>query len=141
MLFFPSYHLLPFKFLSYHNETASERIRVLYQLLIDEDAARRGGAGPGPVAALIPRQEISRYAELILAGEEVDREQLISKLIAGGYLRTAIVEEPGDFSRARGHRGRLFASVPGSLAHRTLRRSGGIPAVFFRRRPAPHSAR
>jgi len=36
VLFFPSYHQLPFKFLSYHNETASERIRVLYRMLIDE---------------------------------------------------------------------------------------------------------
>ncbi len=47
---------------------------------------------------LVPRNELSHYAELILSGEEVERERLISKLIAGGYLRTAIVEEPGDFS-------------------------------------------
>ena len=33
ILFFPSYNTLPFKFLSYHNEIAGNRIRVLYQLL------------------------------------------------------------------------------------------------------------
>ncbi|MCU0585699.1 MAG: hypothetical protein MUC46_06485 [Desulfobacterales bacterium] len=95
---FPSYHLLPFKLLSYHNQTASERIRLLYQLLT-------GDAPPlliVPVAALlqplIPRSELSRYAELILEGEELDRDRLAAKLAAGGYLRAAIVEEPGDYS-------------------------------------------
>jgi transcription-repair coupling factor (superfamily II helicase) len=95
---FPSYHLMPFKFLSYHNQTASERIRLLYQLLTQ-------AAPPliiAPVTALlqqlIPRSELGRYAELVLEGEEVDRERLVAKLISGGYLRAAIVEEPGDFS-------------------------------------------
>ncbi len=98
VLFFPSYHLMPFKFLSYHNQTASERIRGLYRLMTE----------PGPLIVvtsiqallqrLVPRQELSRYAELLQEGEEIDREHLVAKLIAGGYLRTAIVEEPGDFS-------------------------------------------
>ena len=47
---------------------------------------------------LIPRHEISRYAELVIAGEEVERDYLVSKLICGGYVKTSIVEEPGDFS-------------------------------------------
>jgi transcription-repair coupling factor (superfamily II helicase) len=98
VLFFPSYHQLPFKFLSYHNETAAERIRVLYRMLTDEVPPVVVVPAPALLQRLVPRQEISRYAELILTGEEVDREQLISKLIAGGYLRTAIVEEPGDFA-------------------------------------------
>ena len=95
---FPSYPLMPFKFLSSHNQTASERIRLLYQLLTQ-------AAPPlivAPVAALlqllIPRTELGRYAELVMEGEEVDRERLVAKLISGGYLRAAIVEEPGDFS-------------------------------------------
>ena len=31
--FFPPYNILPFKFLSYHSETAGHRIRVLHQLM------------------------------------------------------------------------------------------------------------
>jgi transcription-repair coupling factor (superfamily II helicase) len=98
VLFFPSYHLLPFKFLPYHNETAAERVRVLYRMLTDETPPVVVVPVQALLQRLVPRQEISRYAELILAGEELDREKLVSKLIAGGYLRTAIVEEPGDFS-------------------------------------------
>jgi transcription-repair coupling factor (superfamily II helicase) len=47
---------------------------------------------------IIPRQEIGRYAELLIVEEEIDRDGLIAKLISGGYSKTAIVEEFGDFS-------------------------------------------
>ena len=98
VLFFPSYHLLTFKFLSYPNATAAERIRALYRLLVDDAPPVVVVPVQALLQRLVPRQELSRYAELILPGEEVERERLISKLIYGGFLRTAIVEEPGDFS-------------------------------------------
>ncbi len=98
ILFFPPYNILPFKFLPYHSETAGQRIRVLYRLL-------ESGAPPVVITSMdallqriIPKQEINRYAELVLAGEEIDRGRLIAKLVSGGYTQAAIVEEPGDFS-------------------------------------------
>ena len=33
-----------------------------------------------------------------MKNEEIDRELFIEKLICGGYSRSTIVEEPGDFS-------------------------------------------
>ena len=98
ILFFPPYNILPFKFLSYHNETAGHRVRVLHELLEKTEPAIVVTTIDAILQKLVPRQEISRYAELILAGEEIQRDDLISKLIAGGYTRTAIVEEPGDYS-------------------------------------------
>ncbi|MEE8415758.1 MAG: transcription-repair coupling factor [Desulfobacterales bacterium] len=98
LIYFPSYHILPFKFLSYHNETAARRIRTLYRLTA-------GGASPLVVTTvdallqkIVPKHEITDYAELIIEGEEIDRDGLIQKLISGGYTRSLIVEEPGDFS-------------------------------------------
>jgi transcription-repair coupling factor (superfamily II helicase) len=98
ILFFPPYNILPFKFLSYHNETAGHRIRVLYQLLEETTPSVLVTTIEALLQKLIPRYEISRYAELVIAGEEVERDYLVSKLISGGYVKTAIVEEPGDFS-------------------------------------------
>ena len=46
---------------------------------------------------IIPKPEISGYAELVLEGEDLERDLLIDKLISGGYQRAAVVEEPGDF--------------------------------------------
>jgi len=98
ILFFPPYNILPFKFLSYHNETAGHRIRVLYQLLEATAPSVVVTTIDALLQKLIPRHEVSRYAELVIAGEEIERDYLVSKLISGGYTKTAIVEEPGDFS-------------------------------------------
>ena len=98
ILYFPPYNILPYKFLSYHNETAGHRIRVLYQLLEGTTPSIAVTTIDALLQKLIPRHEISRYAELVIAGEEIDRDYLVSKLISGGYVKTAIVEEPGDFS-------------------------------------------
>jgi transcription-repair coupling factor (superfamily II helicase) len=96
--FLPPYHLLPFKFLSYHNQTAAERIRVLYQMMTEEAPFVLVTTVQALLQRLVPRQALNRYADLVQVGEDIDREQLVAKLICGGYLRTAIVEEPGDFS-------------------------------------------
>jgi transcription-repair coupling factor (superfamily II helicase) len=98
ILFFPPYNILPFKFLSYHNETAGQRIRVLHQLLEAANPLIVVTTVDALLQKIIPKQEISRYPELLIAGEEIDREHLIAKLIHGGYSKTAIVEESGDFS-------------------------------------------
>ncbi len=94
---FPSYNILPFKSMAYHNETAARRIRTLYHMLESSTPPIVVTAAETLLQKIVPKQEIIRYAELILAGEEVDRERLIEKLIAGGYTHAAIVEEPGDF--------------------------------------------
>jgi len=98
LLLFPAYNILPYKFLSYHNEIAGNRIRVLYQLLAGKTPSIVVITVEALLSKIIPRNEISRYAELLLVGEEIERDYLVSKLISGGYTNTAIVEEPGDFS-------------------------------------------
>ncbi len=98
--YFPAYNLSPFKFMAYHNETAARRIRTLYRLF-------SGFSESGPqitvttAAALrqrlIPKAVMADFAELIVAEEEIEPDRLVAKLVAGGYTRTVVVEEPGDF--------------------------------------------
>jgi len=95
---FPPYPQVAFKALSTHNVTAAERIRVLYRLAAGEEPPVVVAPVPAILQRVVPRAELVRYAELLLEGEEIERDRLVGKLIAGGYLRTAIVEEPGDFS-------------------------------------------
>jgi transcription-repair coupling factor (superfamily II helicase) len=96
--FFPPYNILPFKRLSYHSDTAAERIRTLYHLICGETPPILVTTVDAMMQYLVPRSAISAYAELVMIGEEMDRDQLLAKLGAGGYTRTVIVEEPGDFS-------------------------------------------
>jgi transcription-repair coupling factor (superfamily II helicase) len=94
---FPSYNILPFKYLSYHNETAAKRISSLYRLIESEAPPIVVTTASALLGKIIPKQEICDYAELIMAGEEMDRDLVVEKLVSGGYVRSTIVEEPGDF--------------------------------------------
>jgi transcription-repair coupling factor (superfamily II helicase) len=98
LLYFPSYNILPYKNISYHGETTAHRIRTLYKMIENQEPAIVVTTVDAMLQKLIPKQEISDYAELIMEGEEIDRDQLVEKLISGGYVASAIVEEPGDFS-------------------------------------------
>jgi len=97
LFLFPSYNISPFKFLAYHNETAARRIYALYQLLEYKTPPIVVSSVDALLQKIIPKQEIINYAELIVAGEEIEREDLIEKLVSGGYVHASIVEEPGDF--------------------------------------------
>ena len=97
LLSFPSYNLSPFKFVSYHNQTAAERIRVLYRLTDRVSPPLLVTTAEALIQRIVPKQALLDFAELVMAGEEIDRDGLIEKLVAGGYTRAAIVEEPGDF--------------------------------------------
>jgi transcription-repair coupling factor (superfamily II helicase) len=97
VIHFTSYNILPFKKLSYHNETAAKRISALYRIINDEVPLIIVTTVSALLQKLIPKQEICNYAELIMVGEDIERDHLIEKLISGGYVRSAIVEEPGDF--------------------------------------------
>jgi len=94
---FPAYNILPFKFLSYHNETAARRIYALYQMLTSSPPPIVVTSVDALFQKIIPKQEIVNYAELLVVGEEIERDILIEKLVSGGYEHASIVEEPGDF--------------------------------------------
>ena len=95
--YFPPYNLLPYKFLTSDSETAANRIRVLYNLVNQGVPPVIVTTIDGLMKKTLPRASLCGYAELIMTGEDVDREKLIERLEAGGYERAAIVEEPGDY--------------------------------------------
>ncbi|MGD2010002.1 MAG: transcription-repair coupling factor, partial [Desulfobacterales bacterium] len=94
---FPAYNISPFKFIAYHNETAAKRIETLYRLVAADASPLVITSIEALLQKVIPRRELVNFAELIMAGEGCERDRLVEKLVAGGYNRTAIVEEPGDF--------------------------------------------
>ncbi|MGD9226835.1 MAG: transcription-repair coupling factor, partial [Desulfobacterales bacterium] len=82
---FPPYNILPFKFLSYHSETAAQRICALYQTIESKTPPIVVTSVDALLQKVIPKQEIIDYAELIVAEEEIDRDAFIEKLVSGGY--------------------------------------------------------
>ena len=84
LFLFPAYNILPFKFMAYHNETAARRIYAFYQLLEHKRPPIVVSSVDALLQKTIPKQEIINYAELIVAGEEIERDDLIAKLVSAG---------------------------------------------------------
>ena len=93
----PAYNLSPFKFMSYHNETAASRIRTLYAMVTEPTPRITVTTAAALSQRVMPRSVLMGFAELIIAEEEFEPDRLVAKLVAGGYTRSAVVEEPGDF--------------------------------------------
>jgi transcription-repair coupling factor (superfamily II helicase) len=55
-----------------------------------------------PASALarkvVPRKELARRADRIVAEQEIDRDALVKSLTEAGYLRVPVVEDPGSFA-------------------------------------------
>ncbi len=94
---FQAYNASPFKSLPYDNETAALRIATLYDFITGSNPFLTVIPAEALLYKVMPKKELVDFAELILSGEDIDREALIEKLACGGYLRTPIAEEPGDF--------------------------------------------
>ncbi len=94
---FPPYNVLPHKMLGYHSQTAARRIGALFTLTESRQPFLLITCIDALLQKLVPKDELNGFAELVMAGEETDRDQLIEKLISGGYTHAALVEEPGDF--------------------------------------------
>ena len=96
--YFPPYPNSPYRALPYHNEIAAKRIEVLYRVLDEKKPYVIVTTIGAMLQKIIPKQALVHYAELLICGEEIDRDLLIEKLVSGGYTRSIMVEEPGDFS-------------------------------------------
>ena len=99
IIYFPSYNILPFKSLSYHGQTAADRISALYRLLTKADEKYIFVTYIDTfLQKVIPKKNISNSSELIINGDEISRDGLITKLTEIGYERTSLVEEIGDYA-------------------------------------------
>jgi len=97
ILYFPPYNILPFKLLSYHSETAAHRIETLFSLVENSIPTILVTTVSAVMQHVVPRSELTAFADLVMVGEDIDRNQLVARLDSGGYEPVTIVEEPGDF--------------------------------------------
>ncbi|MBW2334794.1 MAG: DEAD/DEAH box helicase, partial [Deltaproteobacteria bacterium] len=94
---FPSYDISPLTGLSPPKELVRQRIEALYALSTVRDAVVVTSL-EAIMSRLLPKKILLNSVDYIAINEEIDRDDLIKKLLAFGYLRTSLVEERGDFS-------------------------------------------
>jgi len=99
LIFFPGYHILPFKSLSYHKETSTNRLAALSKIMNSASEPLIIVTAINTILQkLIPKKRLNEFSELVIANEEIDRDALIGKLESGGYTKTSLVEDPGEYS-------------------------------------------
>ncbi|MBW2339661.1 MAG: transcription-repair coupling factor [Deltaproteobacteria bacterium] len=97
VLLFPSYNISPLTGLSPPKQLISQRIEALYALSTEKNSVVVTSL-EAIMVRLVPKEVLLSSVEYLAVGEEIDRDDLIRKLLAFGYFRTSLVEERSDFS-------------------------------------------
>jgi transcription-repair coupling factor (superfamily II helicase) len=100
----PADPVLPYDDLSPDRGLEMERLAALARLYLGPAAGVRAVVVSARALArrMVPRSVFERYADLIGKGVTVDREALAAKLVALGYTRAPLVEDPGTFAMRGG---------------------------------------
>ncbi|MFC1891006.1 transcription-repair coupling factor [Thermodesulfobacteriota bacterium] len=94
---FPAYDISPLSGLSPHRSIVSRRLQSMYALTSEEHPIIITST-EAIQYKILPKKALIQAVEYLETGEDVERETLITALEAGGYLRTSLVEETGDYS-------------------------------------------
>ncbi len=98
---FPCLDTLPYDRVVPQIEVTAHRMRVLSTLLA-EDIRCVVTSSKAALRKVIPKDVLTEEQELLMYGEEIEREKFLNRLVSWGYTRVGIVEDPGDFA-VRGH--------------------------------------
>lgn len=95
---YPSSDILPYSSEVPEADVYLGRSLILYRLA-DATAPRVVVSGlDALLRKVIPRGDFARGCFSLHTGEELDRDLFLRRLVAAGYRRSPLVEEPGDFS-------------------------------------------
>ena len=94
----PAYEIKPFSGESPSQDMVFARLWALYQLMEGRAPLVVAASAAGSLQKSLPRSVLGSAVELIEAGEEVDRDDLVTALVRGGYYSTSMVQSQGDFS-------------------------------------------
>ena len=95
---FPSYEVSPYDELDPPPEVTARRMAVLYEVLAAETPLILVTCATGLTPRLCPPEHLVDHSLTIEPGRDLDREQLVRALVAGGYGPVSLVEQVGDFA-------------------------------------------
>lgn len=94
---FPVYDISPLAGLSPHRNIVNARLKTLYALTSEKNPIVITSIA-AILLRIMPKDAFINTLEYLEVGEELVREDLIAKLESGGYQRTSLVEEMGDYA-------------------------------------------
>ena len=98
ILIYPSFEIPPYTALSPDPATTGARISTLYQLQENARPLIVFTSAEAILRRVIPKQVLNNHCELVISGEETDRDQLIKTLTGAGYESCDMVRQVGDMA-------------------------------------------
>ena len=124
VLIHPSYEIPPYTPLSPDPATVCARLATLYQLQENSEPSIVLTSAEAVLRRVLPAKALNDHCQLVIAGEEIDRDGLIASLIAAGYQMGDMVRQEGDLSL----RGGIIDVYPPSLG---TMKAGPLRLDFF----------
>ena len=98
VLMFPAHEVLPFRELSFDADVSCARMAAAYVALTSPEPFFIVAPALALRQKLPPEARIRDLLAYVVAGESLERPELLAHLLEGGYERRPVVEERGEFS-------------------------------------------
>jgi transcription-repair coupling factor (superfamily II helicase) len=98
VLVFASSESSPYAEVSPDRRAAMSRMATLFHLAHERAWSFLVVPAAALVRKVVPRKDLGRRADRIVAEQEIDRDALVRSLVEAGYLRVPVVEDPGSFA-------------------------------------------
>jgi transcription-repair coupling factor (superfamily II helicase) len=98
VLTYPAFEIPPYTQLAPDPATVAARLSTLYFLQEQTGPCILLTSVEAIMRRVIPQQVLSQSCELVMAGEDTDRDALIASLIDAGYESCELVRQPGDLA-------------------------------------------
>lgn len=98
VLSYPAFEIAPYTQLAPDQSTVATRISTLYMLQDNTRPAIVLTSAEAILRRIIPREILADHCELVMTGEEIDRDRLIDDLTLSGYQLCELVQYPGDMA-------------------------------------------
>ncbi len=98
VIHYPAQEIPPYTPLSPDSRTTTDRLSALYRIIGLNQPFIFVASIEALLRRTMPLVRIDELAELVISGEETDRQDLADSLLAGGYENVSLVQEPGEFS-------------------------------------------
>lgn len=95
---YPSYEIPPYTPLSPDPATVCQRLATLYQVRESTQPCIVLASAEAVLRRVLPPAILNRHCELVISGEEIDREGLIASLSRAGYQLCDMVRQVGDMA-------------------------------------------
>ncbi len=98
VLYLPALDTTPFLDVAPDRRAAMDRLAVLFHLTHGLPWRFLVASAPALLRRVAPRAAVEARSRLVEVETELEREDLVALLTAGGYLRVPVVEDPGTFA-------------------------------------------